>query len=106
MKRSSITKGQGKKTRANRAANAKLKLQFGKQGITSCELGYPGCTKTEFLSWAHGRKRRKLQGDELVTLVILACLNCHNRIEYIGHEGMLAVVEETISNRGSHLQEK
>lgn len=95
-----MAKGKGKKTRANRAANAKLKVEFEKQGITNCELGYPGCTRTEFLSWAHGRKRRKLQGDELVTLVILACINCHDRIEYMGHESMLSIVESVIAERG------
>lgn len=100
LKRSAMAKGKGKKTRANRAANAKLKAEFEKQGITSCELGYPGCTRDEFLSWAHGKKRRKLQGDELVTLVILACINCHNRIEYTGHEAMLAIVESVIAERG------
>ena len=98
MKRSYL-KG-GKKTAANKRANAKLKREFEKQGITSCELGYLGCTRDEFLSWAHGKKRRKLEGDELETLVILACVNCHNRIEAMSHEGMLAIVESVIVERG------
>jgi hypothetical protein len=98
MKRSCL-KG-GKKTAANKRANAKLKREFEKQGITSCELGYPGCTRDEFLSWAHGKKRRKLEGNELETLVILACINCHNRIEAMNHEGMLAIVESVVAERG------
>jgi hypothetical protein len=89
----------GKKTAANKRANAKLKREFERQGITSCELGYIGCTRDEFLSWAHGKKRRKLQGDELETLVVLACLNCHLVIERMNHEGMLAIVESVIAQR-------
>jgi hypothetical protein len=95
-----MKQGTGRKTRANKKANAKLKKCFESMGITSCELGYPNCTRDEFLSWAHGRKRRKLQGDELETLVILACLNCHNRIEAMSHEGMLAIVCSVIVERG------
>lgn len=90
----------GKQTKANRASNARLKKKFEALGITRCELSYLGCTADDFLSWAHGRKRRKLQGDELDTLVILSCHNCHNRIEFLPPEGMLAIVESVISERG------
>lgn len=90
----------GKKTKMNRASNARLKKKFEAIEITRCELGYPDCTPDSFLSWAHGRKRRKLKGDELDTLVILSCINCHNHIERMAPEGMLAIVQSVISERG------
>lgn len=89
----------GRKTKLNKASNARLKKKFETLEITSCELGYPGCTRTEFLSWAHGRKRRKLEGNELDTLVILSCINCHTRIERLAPEGMLAIVQSVIAER-------
>lgn len=46
----------GKKTLANMKANAQLKRRFEAKGITSCELGYPNCTRDDFLSWAHGKR--------------------------------------------------
>lgn len=89
----------GKKTRANRASNVRVKKRVQAMGITRCELRYPGCTPANFLTFAHGKKRRKLQGDELDTLLCLACQNCHNRIEFLPHEAMLAIVESVISER-------
>lgn len=105
LKRSSMVRGSrpmkkaGKQTVLNKASNARLKRKFEALGITSCELNYPGCTRTEFLSWAHGRKRRHLVEDELDTLVCLACLNCHNRIERMAPAGMLAIVQSVIAER-------
>lgn len=89
----------GKQTKANRASNARLKIKFAGMGITRCELNYPGCTRDDFLSWAHGRKRRKLQGDELDTLVCLACINCHEIAERKSPEEMLAIVQGVIADR-------
>lgn len=90
----------GKKTLANMKANAQLKREFEAKGITTCELGYANCTPDDFLSWAHGKKRRKLQADELTTCVILACINCHERIERMSPDGMLAIVQSVIAERG------
>lgn len=90
----------GKKTLANMKANARLKREFEAKGMTTCELGYPNRTRDDFLSWAHGKKRRKLQGDELTTCVILACINCHEVIERMSPEGMLAIVQSVITERG------
>lgn len=100
MRRTPLVRGTGRKTKANKRANAKLKIVFEGRELTTCELGYPNCTRGSFLTWAHGRKRRKLQAGELETLVILACINCHNRIENLGPEGMLAIVESVIAERG------
>jgi len=101
MKRgNAIRLGAGKKTRANKKTNAARKRKFEAQDLKTCELGYPGCTKDNFLSWAHGKKRRKLQGDELATCAILACINCHDVIERMSPEGMLAIVRSVIAERG------
>ena len=101
MKRGkTIGLGAGKKTRANKKTNAARKRKFEAKDLTTCELGYPGCTKDNFLSWAHGKKRRKLQGDELATCAILACINCHDVIERMSPEGMLAIVQSVIAERG------
>lgn len=89
----------GKQTAFNLASNARLKIRFGALSIESCELGYKNCTRDNFLTWAHGCKRRKLIGDELDTLVILACQNCHNAIEFLPPAEMLAIVEGVIARR-------
>ena len=90
----------GKKVKEWDRVRAKLKKQFQAQGITTCELGYDGCKRDDYLSFAHGRKRRKLEDNELETLTILACQPCHDRIERMAHEGMLAIVQSVISERG------
>lgn len=89
----------GKKTIAWVNARARLKRKFLAAGITSCELQYPDCAGDNFLGFAHGRKRRHLQDGELESLVILACNNCHDRIERMSPEGMLAIVQSTIADR-------
>lgn len=93
----------GKKTLANMKANARLKKKFTALGITRCELRYINCTGSDFLSWCHGRKRRKLVGDELETLVCLACINCHSVAERMQPEAMLAIVQSTIAERESRV---
>lgn len=100
--RRSRMKGVGKATKEWNAVRRRLKVQYEAAGITECELGYPGCTRDNFLSFAHGRKRRHLQGDELEKLVCLACLNCHERIERLPESAMCGVVELVISERSSN----
>lgn len=92
----------GRKTLANMKANARLKRKFEALGITRCELGYVNCTPDSFLTWAHGKKRRKLVGDELETCVILACQSCHQIIERMQPDAMLAIVQSVISERFTH----
>lgn len=90
----------GARMKAWESTRARLKVKFAAQGIVTCELGYPGCKRDDWLSFAHGRKRRKLIGDELETLTILACTPCHDVIERMAPEGMLAIVQSVISERG------
>lgn len=89
----------GKKTKEWNRVRAQVKREFAAQGITTCELKYEGCRNGDWLSIAHGRKRRKLQGNELKTLTILACVPCHERIEFLAPEEMLAIVNSTIERR-------
>lgn len=100
MKRKRICLWVGKKTREWMTVRARLKRKFVAAGITSCELGYPGCWKDEGLGFAHGRKRRHLKGDEIETLTILACNPCHDRIETLSAPAMLAIVKSVIAERG------
>lgn len=89
----------GKKSKQWIVVRRRLKIEFEAIGITSCELRYEGCAGDTMLGFAHGRKRRHLKGDELEMLTILACNNCHDKIEYLGPERMLEIVERTIQQR-------
>jgi len=77
----------------------RLKVEFAAMGITSCELRYQGCKRDDWLSFAHGRKRRKLEGNELATLTILCCVPCHDAIEFLPPDEMLRIVNDTIAAR-------
>lgn len=95
----------GPRLRAGRRMNEwsnvrrKLSTDFASRGITSCELGYEGCWREKALGWAHGRKRRHLEGDELTSLVILACNPCHDKIERLLEAEMCVIVKDVIANR-------
>lgn len=89
----------GKKGKAWMKARRQLNQEYEAKGITSCELRFEGCWGNNANYYAHGRKRRHLKDDELKTLTILACNPCHDRIEYLGPEKMLAIVQETIAER-------
>jgi hypothetical protein len=56
------------------------------KGINSCEVRLPGCTNNIYLTPAHRHKRLwyKHQPELLwqPSQVIIACQNCHQRIEY------------------------
>jgi hypothetical protein len=89
----------GRKVKAWEATRRELKVKYAAMGITSCELRYEGCKRDDWLSFAHGRKRRKLEGDELSTLTILACTPCHAKIEFLPADEMLRIIESVITNR-------
>lgn len=101
----------GAKTNEWEAAKKVLKPAFEEAGITACEVGkylmqnpdYEAIMLQNrhryFLTWAHGDKRNNLVGDELLTLVVLSCVDCHNYIEKLPREEMRAIVESIISHR-------
>lgn len=80
---------------------ARLKPYFAKWGRTACEIRLPhDCTRTMFLGFAHPRKRNDLLPGE-IWIVILACTNGHNIIEYqMTHQEMFDYVWKVIKKRG------
>ena len=78
----------GKKTREWERARADLKKVYFEKGITYCELrfGVPGgagdCTGGMFLGFAHRYKRNDPRCEHTFEKTILACTNCHHKIEY------------------------
>jgi hypothetical protein len=90
----------GRKTKAWNSARRKLKARFLKLGIVSCELRYEGCSQDNFLTWAHGKRRRFLSLAELEDLVVLACQNCHTILDLtLSHEETERRVREVIAQR-------
>lgn len=89
----------GRKTKEWESVRRQLKVEYDAMGITTCELRYEGCKYDDYLSFAHGRKRRKLIGDELRTLTILCCTPCHDKIEFLPPDEMLRIVIDTIAKR-------
>lgn len=105
MKRTAMRRG-GKKTAEWDAVKKELKQEFLDYGITHCELSYRNCTKDDFLTWAHGKKRRHLQPGELKNLIVLACQNCHQIIERLSESEMCDIVTQTIKERDRRLQRR
>lgn len=80
----------------------RIKPLFLKADITTCELRYPGCTYNNFLGFAHAKKRRNLPKDGSEdAVVILACTNCHTKIERATESDMGLIVMATIAARQS-----
>ena len=77
----------------------KLKRKFSEMGIEWCELGYKGCWHTNALSFAHSMKRRKIQTQEELEEVVLACIPCHKILEEKPAPKMLEEVREKIRAR-------
>jgi len=98
MKLRTPMKRVGKKTRSWESARRKLKIAFEAAGITRCELNYDECWRFYTLGFAHHRKRRNLKPSEL-TICILACNSCHDKLESQPEAEMERIVLETIDNR-------
>lgn len=69
----------GKKTIAWSKARKELVREFEDRGITSCEINLQGCTSGMYLGFAHTKKRRDVTD---LKRVVLACNNCHYKVEY------------------------
>ena len=90
----------GKKGRANARANRERKPLYEKAEITRCEVRGPRCTPDNYLTWAHGRKRRNLKPGELEDFTVLACQNCHwDVLEKGGELKMTPLVQAIIDAR-------
>ena len=89
----------GKKTKAWDEAREELKKEFEEMGITECEIRLKGCRKNNFLSFAHIDKRKNLSKEDLKE-VVLACVPCHNIVEFKwGREKMKEFLMSIIKNR-------
>jgi hypothetical protein len=77
-----------------------LKVQFEEAGITRCELRLTDCTPTNYLGFAHTTKRRDVKD---LKKVVLACANCHSKVDYACHrwtgKTMEDYLEGIIKNR-------
>lgn len=72
----------GKKTNQWNKDRAKLKVEYEYKGITTCELRFEGCWFNNALSFAHRYKRNDPRCDNTFEGTILACIPCHDIIEY------------------------
>jgi sugar phosphate isomerase/epimerase len=90
----------GDKTKEWIKVRKELKKEFEETGITQCEIGLEGCTRGLFLGFAHTKKRRDVTD---LKRVVLACSNCHSKIEYACHrwtgKSMEDFLEGIIKNR-------
>lgn len=70
----------------NDIRNKVVKPLFEKKCITSCEIRFSGCLGGNFLTFAHRHKRVWYYSCPnflgLFDQVILACQNCHQKIEH------------------------
>jgi hypothetical protein len=100
IKKRKALKRIGSETRRWMEARKVLKDAYRTAGITSCELDIiHDCNSWQFLTWAHGDKRRNLTKEELYSLVILCCVNGHQKIEKMPREDMRFIIERVIVNR-------
>lgn len=80
-------------------ARAWLKRHFRYAGIVTCEARLAGCWFDNALSFAHCRKRRKLQEGEIYHVALL-CTPCHDFYERMAHDAMHDSIHHLISRRG------
>ncbi len=77
---------------------AKLKKGFEAKGITTCEIRYKDCWVNNGLSFAHLDKRRYLTEEQLYE-VVLACVLCHDQVEYLPKGQMREILQKVIDQR-------
>lgn len=63
-------------------ARVKLKKEYEKKQITTCEVRLSGCAYNNFLSFAHRYKRNDPRCTHTFNGTILSCIPCHQKIEY------------------------
>lgn len=91
--------GAGKKTKEWESVRKKLKVEFKRVGITTCELGYPGCWRDSSLGFSHAHKRRNLAPGEIEVVILLCSANCHPKIEILPEAEMAEIVHSVIKAR-------
>jgi hypothetical protein len=89
----------GKVGLKNARALRVFKRECARLGIERCEVRYMGCTG-EPTTWAHGRRRRFLKGDELERFAVAACIPCHTTLDQkMSHEECAREVARIIQLR-------
>lgn len=83
--------------------------QFQRWGITTCEIKLSvHCRLTNYLTFAHTKKRRKITTPEDLRRVVLACQPCHEVVEYscidVTGKTMQEYLDEIIENREERLR--
>ena len=86
-----------KKGKQNAKNNRELKQIFIKLGVDWCEL----CGTRFGLTWAHSRKRRFIENDEMMKEVALLCLKCHTQAEMLPDYEMFSLITKIIAERGT-----
>jgi hypothetical protein len=97
VKKKKRLKARGEKVDAWESMRAELKERFERAGITSCELRLAGCWRNNALSFAHSKKRRRISSEEELQECVLACVPCHNRLEY--GQNMYEIIRSIIARR-------
>jgi hypothetical protein len=97
VKKPKRLKAVGDKTDAWTKTRAELVVRFQAAGVTTCELRYEGCWRSNALSFAHSKKRRKITGQTALEECILVCNPCHNRLEY--GKNLYEIVRRVIASR-------
>lgn len=78
-----------------------LKCEFRGLGITTCELGLPGCMVDNGLGFAHALKRRHVATLADLRRVALLCNNCHDTLELNGEAKMCRIIDSLIAKRAT-----
>ncbi len=82
----------------------KLKKEFERAGITTCEVGYQGCWRDNGLGFAHSLKRRNIKTEDERREVVLACNCCHDKLEILPEHEMKRIVKVIIFCRTSPME--
>lgn len=92
----------GKKQKAWTNTRRYLKEIFFDKGITTCQLRYEGCWINDGLGFAHATRRRfiPLSNKERLECVILACQNCHTKLDRHPHSETERIVKEIRAESG------
>jgi len=83
---------------------AKLKPEFIRAGVTTCEARYDGCWIDNGLGFGHSKKRRNITTRAEQQEVCLICNHCHSRLELNKEPAMGALVQLMILERETQVR--
>lgn len=76
-----------------------LKILFKGVGINSCELKLDNCTGQMYPTFAHSLRRRFISTVDEMQTVILACINCHTKLDSLELDETESIVTNIIKRR-------